>query len=427
MQDTVCCGCSVVCDDVAVSVKRKSLNSLGLCRLGHEYFSSVFSTTRLSIPVHKTSQGKQKPISFEDAIRKTVEILNESKKPLLLGWSNSTFEAIKIGLMLAQRTQGVFDSTASYEYGNLFDAKLKGGEAQLMNLDEVRNAADHIVYWGINPAESHHRHASRYTVFPKGEQIPEGRESRVVSVIDIRESESMRLANHQLILAPNTGDLQFLQLLIAELDGTREHLPEKVGGVPAIEFLSFAKQLREAEKIALFYGNGLIHSNHSSKSLPLLQRVHKLLNRGKQKCWILPMVEYCNSIGAVRASLDATNLPFSVDFSSKTPKFLNSIEQRIKKGYFDCAVISGWDALSLLPGPIAKTLSELPSIALSSHPTLTTLWAQIALPIALTGAETSGTVFRMDGTAVPLQPFIQAPKGIPMEEELLKQLLTLIE
>ncbi len=416
----------MVCDDVAVSTKKTSLQSLGLCRLGHEYCASVFSKSRLLVPLQQTKQGKQKPISLEEALQHTARLLKESKNPLFLGWSNSTTEAIQIGLKLAQHTKGVFDSTASFEYGQLLDAKLNGGEAALMSLDDVRDVVDHVVYWGVNPAESHHRHASRYTVFPKGKNIPEGRESRVVSVVDIRESESMRLANHQLILSPNTGDVQFLQLLIAELEGTREHLPETVGGVPAIEFLSFAKQLREAENIALFYGNGLVHSHHAQTSLPLFQKVNKLLNRGSQKCWTLPMIAYCNSIGAVKASLKVTKLPFSVEFTSKQPRFLNSIQRNESFSKFDCAVISGWDALGLLPGPMAKSLSAIPIVALSTHPTLTTHNAQVVFPIALTGAETSGTVYRMDGTRVPLQPFAKTPKKILSEEELLNRLFTLI-
>ncbi len=423
MQDTVCCGCSVVCDDVAVTTKKATLQSLGLCKLGHEYCNSIFSKTRLTQPLLKSNSGKQKPVTISSAIQKSARLLRESQKPLIFGWSNSTTEAIQLGLKLAQVTKGVFDSTASFEYGALFDAKLHGGETGQVNLDDVRDSADHIVYWGVNPAESHHRHASRFTVFPKGKDIPEGRESRVVSVIDIRETESMRLANHQLILAPNSGDVEFLQALIAELEGTQDHLPEKVGGVPTIEFLSFAKQLRDADNVALFYGNGLVHSTHAAQTLPFLAKLSKLLNRGNHRCWTLPMVAYCNTIGSVKTSVATTKLPFSVDFISKGVKAVESIQTSITDSEFDSVLIAGWDALSFLPGPLAKALSSLPSIALSTHPTLTTDKATVVFPVALTGMETTGTVYRMDGTPVQLQPFAKAPKGVPTEEKLLSQLI----
>jgi formylmethanofuran dehydrogenase subunit B len=414
----------VVCDDVAVTTKKSTLQSLGLCKLGHEYCNSIFSKTRLTQPLLKSNSGKQKPVAISSAIQKSARLLQESQKPLIFGWSNSTTEAIQLGLKLAQTTKGVFDSTASFEYGALFDARLHGGETAQVSLEDVRDSADHIVYWGVNPAESHHRHASRFTVFPKGKDIPEGRESRVVSVIDIRETESMRLANHQLILSPDSGDVEFLQALIAELKGTQDHLPETVGGVPTIEFLSFAKQLRDADNVALFYGNGLVHSTHSVQSLPLLAKLSKLLNRGNHRCWTLPMIAYCNTIGSVKTSIAATKFPFAVDFSSKGVKVVDSIQTSISNSEFDCVLIAGWDALSFLPGPLAKALSSVPLIALSTHPTLTTKKAVVVFPTALTGAETTGTVYRMDGTPVQLQPFAKAPKGILTEEDILSQLIS---
>lgn len=426
MQDTVCCGCSVVCDDVAVSVKKNTLQSLGLCRLGHEYCASIFNKSRLKKPLQRTKTGKLKSVTLEVALQQAVKLLQEAKKVLYLGWSNSTQESIQIGLELAEQTKGVFDSTASFEYGHLLDVNLYGGEAGHLKLDEVRDFADHIVYWGVNPAESHHRHASRFTVFPKGKNIPEGRESRIVSVIDIRETESMRLANHQLILSSGSGDVEFFQYLIKEIEGTQERLPEKVGGVPSIEFLSFAKQLRDAENVALFYGNGLIHSTHSDQTLPLLAKLKKLLNRGNQNCWILPMIVYCNTIGSVKTSLDSTKFPFTVDFSSEKAKQIKSIEKSILNGEFDCVVITSWDGLSFLPGPVAKALSNLPIITFSTQPTLTSERSTIVFPVALTGAETQGTAYRMDGTAIQLKPFSQPPKGINSEEKLLRQLLNQI-
>ena len=423
MQDTVCCGCSVVCDDVAVALTKSGFQSLGLCKLGHEYCNSFTNRSRLKTSLIKTKTGKQKRIALTDALDSAATLLQDSTKPLFLGWSNSPNETIKQGLTLCRKVKGVFDSTASFEYGNLLNHRLQGGEQHQQLLDLVRNQADHIIYWGVNPAESHHRHASRYTVFPKGEKIPEGRESRVVSVIDIRDTESMRLANHQLILAPKTGDVDFLQALIAELEGTAGTPPALVGGAPAIEFLSFSKQLRSAEFIALFYGNGLLHSTHGSQSLPLLKKVVGLLNQNGRNCVTLPMVTYCNTIGAVKTSLKATKLPFALNFTSSKPSQALKPLQGLAQGQFDAALIVGWDALSFLPGPAAKALRNLPTIALSTHPTLTTREAHIVFPTALTGVEADGRVHRMDGTQVTLKPFTQPPSGILTEQAVLQDLI----
>ncbi len=424
MQDTVCCGCSVVCDDAAVSLKKSELQSLGLCTLGHAYCASIRSKTRLTKPQVKIGTGKQKSVSLSTAYEQAISILSESKRPLLLGWSNSPSEVTSLGISLAKRLKGVFDSTASCEYGRLLDYKLEGGEANKATLEDVRNFADFIVYWGVNPAESHHRHASRYTVFPKGANIPEGRESRVIAVVDIRESESMRLANHQLILDPRNGDEHFLNALLNELKGTLGTPPKQVGGIPAIEFLSFSKQIKEAEYIAIFYGNGVLHAPHQSNTLPLLAKVANRLNKKKRPCIILPMVSLCNSTGVVKTSLEETGLPFLVDFTSQTPIPYPSVQEGLRNNEFDAALIVGWDALSFLPGPIAKSLQSIPIISLSTQPTMTTRKSVVTLPTALTGAEADGTVYRMDGVAVPLKPFAKAPQNIPTEHQVLTHFLT---
>jgi formylmethanofuran dehydrogenase subunit B len=423
MKDTICTGCSLVCDDVLVAVKKQKLESLGLCRLGHEYCAAAFGKSRLMRAMVRTGKSKQKAASMETALEQAVEILAKSHRPLLYGWSNSTNEVINLGLELARRLGGVFDSTASLEYGPLQEFKLVGGDADSVTLDDVRNNADHIVYWGVNPAESHHRHASRFSVFPKGEKIAEGRESRTVSVIDIRETESMRLANHQLIIKSQDGDEQFLAALLKELEGTTETPPEFIAGIPAIEFLSFVKGLNNADYIAIFYGNGLLHSTHAQKTLPLLKQVINRLNTKKRRCVTLPMITYCNTIGSIKTCRSATKQPFAIDFTGKSPKRYPSTTEGLISGDFDAALVFGIDAIGTLPGPAARSLQKLPIIASSSLKTLTTRDATVAIPTPIIGAECDGTVYRMDGTIIQLKPFKNKPEGIYSEKELLQQLL----
>ncbi|MFX1561988.1 MAG: hypothetical protein ACFFDP_01640 [Promethearchaeota archaeon] len=424
MKDTVCTGCSLVCDDAMVALKKQKLESLGLCRLGYECYSDVLGKNRLKHPMIRTEKNKQKIVPLDVALAQSVEILTQSKRPLLYGWSNSTDEAITLGLELARCLGGVFDSTASLEYGSLHNYELARGDEESVTLDDVRNNADHIVYWGANPAESHHRHASRFTVFPKGEKIAEGRESRTVSVIDIRKTESMRLANHQLILKSANGDEQLLSYLLKELKGTTETPPKFIAGIPAIEFLSFAKSLNNADYIALFYGNGLLHSGHAATTLPLLKQVVDCINTKKRRCVTLPMVTHCNAVGAVKTCKSITKHPFAVDFSEKTPKPFISAAEGLTEGKFDAALITGVDAIGTLPGIAARSLQKIPFIALSSLQSLTTRDAAVVIPTAIMGAECAGTVQRMDGEKITLKPFNELPTGILSESKLLQQLLT---
>lgn len=61
--------------------------------------------------------GKWVEISYEEAIEKTAEILAESKRPLLYGWSCTSCEAHSVGLELAEECGAVIDNTASVCHG----------------------------------------------------------------------------------------------------------------------------------------------------------------------------------------------------------------------------------------------------------------------------------------------------------------------
>ncbi len=422
MKDTVCCGCSLFCDDVCVKVQKTELSSLGLCGLGHGYYEAVISSSRLNSPLLRASDGKHTPGSMDEALDKAAELLRRSKKPLLFGWSTSPNEVIQLGLEIARSVQGVFDSTASLEYGTLLQHGLVGGEANKVSLDEVRDFGEHVIFWGANPAESHHRLASRFAVFPMGDKIPEGRESRTITVVDIRETESVRLANHQLVLKGGDADIEILSALIHELEGTDAAPPDQVAGIPAIEFLSLGKQLKLADYVAVFYGNGLLHRPQTEATLPLLTKLVSTLNTEKRRCTLLPLIAYSNTIGAVKTCLAFTKQPFAVDFASKPPKPCSALDN-IVSGDFDVALSVGVDALGFLPRPAARALQKLPLISLSSLPSLTTNHARVVLPTALTGVEAGGTVNRVDGETLTLKPFQSPPKGVLTEEQILTQLL----
>ncbi len=422
MKDTVCTGCSLFCDDVCVKVEKDKINSLGLCRLGQSYYESLLNPDRLVKPLLRVDGGKGKESSYDEALEHAANILRGSKRPLLFGWSKSPNEVIKLGLKLARNLRGSFDSTASLEYGSLLEHGFSGGEANLVSFDEVRNHGEHVIFWGANPAESHHRLASRFAVFPIGDKVPEGRESRTITVIDIRETESIRLANHQLVVKGDKADAEFLSALLKELEGTDTTPPDYVAGIPAIEFLSLVKQLKLADYIAIFYGNGLLHSPHTDTTLPLLAKLVSILNTEKRKCTSLPLISHSNTIGAVKSCLADTKLPFAIDFKSNSPVSFSPLQSLLSND-FDAGLVVGVDALSFLPGPAAQKLAKIPIIALSSLPSLTTQHAEVVIPNALTGVEAEGTVNRMDGESLTLKPLHSPPKGLLTEEQILTQLL----
>ena len=171
METVTCTGCSLLCDDIKVVVENgRIVKNFGCCTVGTEKINLLSSPERLTNP---KVQGLNQSLPVEEMAEKVAEMLKASRCPLLYGWCNSTCEAIGLGLKMAEKLGGVFDSPLSLYHGYaIMHAKKLG--AYKVTLDDVREEADHIIFWGANPAETFHRHMSKFSVFPRGERVERG-------------------------------------------------------------------------------------------------------------------------------------------------------------------------------------------------------------------------------------------------------------
>jgi len=135
MKETVCTGCSILCDDVAYEYVNGELKSFGLCRLGHSYFEASL----------KRIETNQSPLSIEDAIEKATELLVSAQSPLSYGWTSSTNETIREGLALTKTLEGFFDTPSSLGLSKTLEHTLHSKGLEI-DLDGVRNRAEeHLV------------------------------------------------------------------------------------------------------------------------------------------------------------------------------------------------------------------------------------------------------------------------------------------
>ena len=56
--------------------------------------------------------------------------------------------------------------------------------------------------WGSNPAESHPRHFTKYSLMPKGMFVPNGRKDRTCVIVDVRKTKSAKAADIFLQIKP---------------------------------------------------------------------------------------------------------------------------------------------------------------------------------------------------------------------------------
>jgi len=393
MEDIVCNGCSLLCDDVSAEVSGKTVNSLGLCRLGHAHLETVVT--------HKVGL-------IEKELEKAADILVKANSLLLYGWTHATDESIKEGLALASSLGGQFASTVDFGAMQAMSHNIhsKGFD---IDLEYVRNNGEFIIYWGSDPSESLHRHPSRFAVLPRGDKIPEGIESRTIGVIDVRQTETMKMANHRLIL-PAGSDAELLDIIISELEG-KSLIKDKVLGIPGSELVGFVRGLQKSDCTVIFYGSGLINSGNQEANLSGIGKLLEVLRSSGKEAYALPMFVHSNTMGVVKTL-------------SKEKTVINSL-QRIISGDYDTTLIVGEDVLANLPGPAAKALSKTKIIYIGPPGGLTDKLAKVSVHTIDTISAGTGTMTRVDMRKIEFKKW-QASKDVGTTTDIIMKLHELV-
>ncbi|PCN49891.1 hypothetical protein B6U99_07355 [Candidatus Geothermarchaeota archaeon ex4572_27] len=411
LQATICTGCSLLCDDVEVEVRgQEAVKVMAACSHGVERFKEAVKAR----PSRPTVSGRE--ASMDEAVEAAAELLRSSRRPLIYDGQRSTNRAVELMVRLAEKLRGVYCAPNSIcHYTLSLDRRLTGAR-----LDDVLEDADFIVYWASDPSETHLRHASRYAVFPRGRGAPMGRESRVVAVVDVRETGVMRIAQHRLIVQPG-GDAELASALRELVEG-RALSAARVAGVGMEELSSTARDMARASYVAFFVGGGLIASGRPREALSSIARLAEGLMEAGKRASITPMAERLNSMGQAAVAARLGGSPSLIDYSGRGAVEA-PIERLLEAGEVDAALIVKGGGLEELSMAGAEALSRIPTIALEEEAARALEVARVKVPVAVVGVEEGGAVTRMDGVEVELKPPLRPPETVVAEEEFLERLL----
>lgn len=405
----VCTGCSLLCDDIEVESEKDTINK-------------VYTACRVGVAHMKESKEKatflvdNKPVDEEKALNETVKILKNAKSPMIFGLGTSTNEAQKQAIELGKKINAIIDDNSSFCFGSVVEA-LVTNKIKTCTLEDVRNKGDVIIFWGSNPADSHPRHLSKHSYFPRGSEKQRGwEEERTAIAIDIRKSHTAKICGNYFIQIPQGGDVELIDALISGLSGK---LPKTSYNYPSKKILEMANILKGAKFGIIFVGLGLIYS---LENLEPLFRLMKVLNE-KSNFHLVPMVGNCNVRGFNENLFAETGYVNSVKFENGIikhgPEY--SIVESLKAKTVDAALIIGSDPFSSLPRSIAKYLLGIPIISMGACETLTTRRAKVHINTAISGVESGGSAIRMDGTLVGFKPIVETKN--PSEEYILKKIM----
>ncbi len=167
VKSVTCPVCGCLCDDIELIIEDGKVSQIkNGCAMCESKFLNYTSEHRTKTPLIR-KEGKLVPVSYEEAIHKSTEILANASYPILYGWSSTDCEAQRVGVELAEEVGGVLDNTAVVCHGPSILGVQEVG-IPTATLGQIRHRADLIIYWGCDPWSAHPRHLERYTSFTEG-------------------------------------------------------------------------------------------------------------------------------------------------------------------------------------------------------------------------------------------------------------------
>jgi len=395
-----------VCDDIDLTARDGRLVAAErACELGQAWFFSHQHEQRPSCRI------AGQPAAVAEGIQRAAQILAAAKYPLIYGLRDTTCEAQRIAVGIADWIGGTVDTTTSLNHGPS-GVSFQGVGEVTCSLGEIANRGDLIIFWGSNPADTHPRHFARYSLFPSGMFVPRGRQDRTCVVIDVHQTKSAESADIFLRIKPGK-DFEALWILRALAQGQPLDAAEvaEETGVPLSAWQDLIERMKRAGFGVILYGMVLTMTNGkhlNSEAVFALVRDMNAYTRFVARA----MSAGGNVIGADNVLTWQTGYPFGVNLSRGYPRFNPgeyTAADMLARGETDAALIVTGDPMSDFAKPARDRLADIPFVSLDFRETSTSRAATVAFTTATYGINTAGTVYRMDDVPIPLRPAIESP------------------
>ena len=200
------------------------------------------------------------PATVEEGIERAAQILCDAKYPLIYGLSDTTVRSPTGGRRASRDwIGGNVDTTTSVCHGPSGMAFQGVGEVTC-TLGEVANRGDLIIFWGSNPAESHPRHFTKYSLMPKGMFVPNGRKDRTCVIVDVAQDQDGQGGRY----LPSDQAAQGLRSALdtagtwlEDIELGRRQVEQRNGRQPLAAWQDLMDRMKAAKFGVIFFGMGL--------------------------------------------------------------------------------------------------------------------------------------------------------------------------
>jgi formylmethanofuran dehydrogenase subunit B len=351
-----------------------------------------------------------RPATYDEAVERAAEILTQAVYPVTYGLSDTTCEAQRVAIAITDWIGGTVDTTTSVCHGPSGMAYQSVGEVTC-TLGEIRNRADFLIFWGCNPAESHPRHFTRYSLMPKGEFVPNGRKDRYSVLIDVRKTKSAKACDQFLRIKPRSDfELAWALRGLAKGVDIDPEIEQKTG--VSVETLSeLMDRMKAARFGVIMFGMGLTMTRGKHLNSEAVLALARDMNK-HTRFTAKAMRGHGNVSGADNVVTWSTGYPFGVNLNRGFPRFNPgewTTSDLLARGEADAAMIIAADPMSNFSQPAREHLASIPTIVLDPKSSTTAKAATVAFTTSTYGINTAGTVYRMDDVPISLRPAFDSP------------------
>ena len=389
-EHVTCLGCGCACDDIRVVVTRDRITETSnACTLGAAWFGDG------AVPAEIRVNGRA--ATLNQAIDKTAALLAGARRPLVYIAGDVSCETQREAVAIADRLHAAVDSLAATAAGAVLAGQRRGRATA--TLGEIRQQADVIVFWGVDPGERYPRFTTRYTVGPST------REKRTVVAVDVGPTRGPKDADLRLTLAA-ADEVDALGVMRATVGG--HDVDSKKFG-PAGEL---ARRMMRARYAAIVADGepGVSSATIDPDRAEALVALAQALN-GPTRCALSTLRAGGNRSGADAVLTWQTGFPFAVDFAEGIPRYRPNAGAHVLLAgdEVDAALVVG--ASATLPGPVAEGLSGKHVAVVGPRASRATFPPVVAIDTGVAGIHEGGTAFRMDDVPLPLRASLDGPEA----------------
>ena len=405
-----CLGCGCACDDIHVVVRSGRIaEAAHACALGVEWFGDGV------VPQRSVHAGRD--VSVEAAIKAAGELLARANRPLVYLAPDISWETQREAVALADALHARLDSVTSATARESTLAAQEYGRASA-TLGEIRNRADVLVFWGVDPALRYPRYSSRYAPDPVGMHVPGGRRSRTVIAVDIHDVPNGRGPEDadrrvRLTAADEVATLTAIAGIASGrvtngLASTSQALPWQVARelTPILVAARYAVIVADAERDD---GAGAHRDPARASALVMLAQTLNGPTRGA----LSTLRAGGNRSGADAVLTWQTGYPIAIDFGPGYPRYRphdGTAGACFARGDVDALAIVG--APASVTSDLRVTMSGVASVVIGPRASESVFAERgIVIDTGVAGIHEDGTAVRMDEVALGLRGVLPGPRA----------------